>query len=345
MAHHSRLAGAGAIVIALAGSARAQSRNLDAVAGDKHAGAWQGWGESYDVKGDPSLQLVTTPALKTHWYDRWENPSADLFSSEKARNDRLAALGLPVPEIRDVGTFEGRPAMIVRRYPGAAYDPLHGSTDPAAFIANVDRRTTLPDLDALEQKLATLEKQGKHVDLSHLLITKDGHVLVASGRVDDGLGLPAPGDQGRNARVIAGVRKGMLLVKELQDTYVASSLDEARAIAADVLATSADVSKNPYAHAKVPLAKDEDPRVRAVVDAIHRAYGTGSPDEELRTLRVAREVVARHPSVASTSGSATATTPALVLEGAKGSAPAASAKPTKGASGTLDEALGGKKPH
>jgi hypothetical protein len=340
MSHDSRLAGACAIVIALAGSARAQSRNLDAVAGEKHDGAWQGWGEAYAVKGDPTAQLVTTPPLKTHWYDRWENASTDVFAKEKARNDALGALGLPVPEIRDVGTFQGRPAMIVRQYPGAAYDPLHGGSDPAAFIANVDRRTTLPDLDALEQKLASLEKQGKRVDLSHLLITKDGHVLVASGHVDDGVGLPAPGDH-RNASVIDSVRKGMLLVKELQDSYVASSLDEARAIAADVLATSADVTKNPYARANVALAKDEDPRVRAVVDAIHRAYGTGSPDDELRTLRVAREVVARHPAAAS--GSGAATTSELVLEGARGSAPAASTKPTKGALGVIDQALDPKK--
>lgn len=324
----NRIAAASLVVVALASPAHAQSKTLDAVAGEKSADGWQGW-DSYAVKGDPSLQLVATPPLKTHWYDRWTNPSADVFSSEKARRDRLAALGLPVQEIRDVGTFQGRPAMIARKYPGAAFDPLHGGTDPTAHVSNVDPATTLRDLDAIESRLAALDKQGTHVDLSHLMIAKDGHVLLDGGSIDDGRGLPPPGTgDERNARVIGTLRKSALLVKGLEDSGLASSPDEARAMARDILATSIDRSKNPYAHANVAMADERDPRARAMLDLVRRVYGEDASIDARNTELTVREVAARRPTSATTRATPTP------------------AKPTKGLSDALGDALGAssKKP-
>jgi hypothetical protein len=214
------------------------------------------------VKGDPTIAIES--------YER-TGPLARLFrvtpedvAHQKTQRDELARHGFPVLEILEAGKFQGQPAALVRRHPGATYGPLVVRAG-AAIFANVDPAVTLRELDALEARLVEKRSQGYSVVVGSLVITKEGHLLI------DGGWIVKTGHPGTATEIerhdFDSVRRCARFVDGLVKSSVVPDAAEARALALDIF--------RPGAKAQVASPSVRDPRTATVsplLDDLFRGF-------------------------------------------------------------------------
>ncbi len=251
------------VAIALATAvARADERSFDALAGQELRETPSVGQSRHAVRGDPGLAIEAF-----HHHDlpviRKLNMRPVDVAAVKQRRDALAKAGFPIVEIVEVGTLRGAAAALVRRYPDAGYDPL-GPGDPTAFLGNVDPVVTARDLDRIEGVLERLRRSGADVEFGHLLVTKQGHVLVDGGHVYQTDGLPLPRSANDHERLeIESVRRGLRFVEGLVSSGIAADVPQARGLALDIFRNQNTVG----------VAEDlKDPRIVTVQRLLGEMY-------------------------------------------------------------------------
>jgi hypothetical protein len=127
---------------------------------------------AFAVLGDPDHAIIVYGAANDTWHDVPEH----MVVNEKGPLDRLAALGVPVMEIVEIGPYRGKGgAIIARRYETSDRNP-----DWSTKRFELLNEETIADLERIKSALRT---RRHYVSDLQCIFSKDGHAVVFDARV------------------------------------------------------------------------------------------------------------------------------------------------------------------
>jgi hypothetical protein len=163
----------------------------------------------YTVKGHPELVIGVQHA--TEFGDYTPEQMASVLKDEKKMLDRLARAGVPTSTILSIGTFDGKPAYLQRRFETGDRAP-----DWYQKKDQILNETTIEDIHTIEDKL---EKAHLDVNDAQFLVSSDGHIVVS-----DPLGIETKQDEPTTVKgVLDGIeQEAQQVIQARHDAAVAA---------------------------------------------------------------------------------------------------------------------------